>query len=63
MTKLFHTVACFWDVIYPYGEEQNDQEMDVDLVQQGACPQIDNVDGFYLYDVKRYKLFVSLSFS
>ena len=37
--------------------------MEVDLVKQGACRQIDNDEGFYFYDVKRYKVFVSLSFS
>ena len=58
---MFHTVDCFWDVVYPYGEDQQDQEMDVDLIKNGDCRRENFEDGFYFYDEKRYKLFVSLS--
>lgn len=45
--------------MYPFGEEQ-DEEMDVDLVKRGSCQRIDNDDGFWFYDLKRYKQFVSI---
>ena len=46
--------------MYPYGEEQKDKEMNVDLIKRGDCEGIDNDDGYYFYDVKRYRQFVSV---
>ena len=62
ITKLFHTVDCFWDVVYPYGNDTQDQEMEVDLVKNKDCLRVDYKDGFYFFDEKRYFLFVSLSY-
>ena len=47
--------------MYPYGEEQKDKEMNVDLIKRGDCEGIDNDDGYYFYDAKRYRQFVSVS--
>ncbi len=46
--------------MYPYGEEQEDEELDVENVRDGLCVKIDYGNGLYFYDVKRYKLFVSI---
>ena len=62
ITKLFYTVDCFWDVVYPFGEDQQDQEIEVDYIKNGRCPRENNDDGFYFFDEKRYHLFVSLSY-
>lgn len=51
-------IDCFWDVVYPYGEDQLDQEIEVDLVKNKGCLRVDYKDGFYFFDEKRYFLFI-----
>ncbi|XP_078349351.1 mucin-like protein [Oculina patagonica] len=51
-------IDCFWDKMYPYGEEQEDEELDVVNIRDGHCVKIDYGNGLYFYDVKRYKLFI-----
>ncbi|XP_078352119.1 mucin-like protein [Oculina patagonica] len=51
-------IDCFWDKMYPYGEEQEDEELDVVNIRDGLCVKIDYGNGLYFYDVKRYKLFI-----
>ena len=58
---LFRAVQCFWDIMYPYGEEQGDSEMLVTDVQAGSCiPVPINPDlGFYFFGIQHFQLFVS----
>lgn len=46
--------------MYPYGEEQNDAEMDVEMIKAGLCKEIVFEYGLWFFDVKRYELFVSI---
>ena len=57
--KLFHIVDCFSDVMYPYGEQQKDKEMDVEMIRAKLCERIGIEDGVWFFDNKHYKLFVS----
>lgn len=58
---LFCAVQCFWDIMYPYGEEQGDREMLVTDVQAGYCipVPINSVLGFYFFGIQHFELFVS----
>ena len=58
---LFCAVQCFWDIMYPYGEEQGDREMLVTDVQAGNCipVPINPVLGFYFFGIQHFDLFVS----
>ena len=58
---LFCAVQCFWDIMYPYGEEQGDREMLLTDVQAGYCipVPINPVLGFYFFGIQHFELFVS----
>ena len=58
---LFCAVQCFWDIMYPYGEQQGDREMLVTDVQAGNCipVSINPVLGFYFFGIQHFDLFVS----
>ena len=45
--------------MYPYGEKQQDKEMDVEMIRAKLCERIDIEDGVWFFDLKHYKLFVS----
>ena len=47
--------------MYPYGEEQKDLEMDVELIRDESCKEINYNDGLWFFDIKHYKLFVSIT--
>ncbi|CAH3024316.1 unnamed protein product [Porites evermanni] len=53
-------VQCFWDIMYPYGEEQGDREMLVTDVQAGYCipVPINPVLGFYFFGIQHFELFI-----
>ena len=46
--------------MYPYGEDQNDEEMEVEMIQDELCKRMDFEDGLWFFDIKHYKLFVSI---
>lgn len=46
--------------MYPYGEEQNDAEMDVGLIRDELCKEILYDYGIWFFDDKHYVLYVSI---
>lgn len=45
--------------MYPYGPDQHDEEMDVQMIDEGLCKEIVFEYGLWFFDDKRYELFVS----
>ena len=60
ISNIFHTVDCFWNKMYPYGEEQNDTEMDVGLIRDELCKEVLYDYGIWFFDDKHYVLYVSI---
>ena len=46
--------------MYPYGEEQNDTEMDVGLIRDELCKEVLYDSGIWFFDDKHYVLYVSI---
>lgn len=60
ISNFFHTVDCFWNKMYPYGEEQCDKEMNVGLIRDELCEEILYDHGIWFFDDKHYVLYVSI---
>lgn len=45
--------------MYPFGEEQGDQEMAAEVVKKRSCPSVSIDTGLYFFGRQHYEIFVS----